>query len=140
MLGAPSSEGACSVADHRSTPLSKTLHSVHLPRIVDKSRASSMAGGSSTQSSLIFGFLVAFLGIFALGVTGGIAWPHIRRTVALRFGIFQAPEDSDSTQIHQQLIPELWDVCVRAVMRNARVSECAWEHLRASTPLPLLRL
>ena len=108
-------------------------------RIVDKSRASSMAGGSSTQSSLIFGFLVAFLGIFALGVTGGIAWPHIRRTVALRFGIFQAPEDLNSMQIHQQSIPELWDVCVRAVMRNTRVSECAWEHLRASTPLPLLR-
>ncbi|TBU60164.1 hypothetical protein BD310DRAFT_350133 [Dichomitus squalens] len=105
-----------------------------------RSRELGMTGGASTESTLTFGFLVAFLGIFALGITGGIAWPHLRRTLAIHFSMFRIPQDLVSIAANEQSTPELWDVCVREVVKNARASGCAWEHLRASTPLPLLRL
>lgn len=119
-----------------------TLYSpLSSPFIPDRSRASDMADdGPSTESTLIFAFLVAFLGIFALGVTGGIAWPRIRRSLATRFGIFQTHEEVVLAKIGRQPMPQLWTVCVRDVVKSTEVLESAWEHLRASVPLLLLRL
>ncbi|KAM5543484.1 hypothetical protein V8D89_002735 [Ganoderma adspersum] len=86
--------------------------------------------GPSTESTLIFAFLVAFLGIFAVGVTGGILWPRIRASLARRFGIFQTHEEVALAQIGHQPMPQLWDVCVRDVVKGAGALESAWEHLR----------
>ena len=93
-----------------------------------------MDNNDNTQSSLIFGFLVAFLAIFALGVTGGVAWPRIRLRLAMRYPIFQVDEDPPSIAISQKAIPELWNVRVQEVVKSASASECAWEHLRAVAP------
>ena len=98
-----------------------------------------MAAGddNTTESSLIFGFLVAFLASFALSITGGIVWPRIRLILAERYGLF--PIESPHNVIVPSAVPELWDVCVRGVVRGAKVSDCGWEHLRASTPSLLSR-
>ncbi|PIL23142.1 hypothetical protein GSI_14451 [Ganoderma sinense ZZ0214-1] len=66
-------------------------------------------GGPTTESTLIFAFLVAFLGIFALGVTGGILWPRIRQSLAERFGIFQTREEVALAQLGHLPMPQLWD-------------------------------
>ncbi|KAI0717015.1 hypothetical protein C8Q76DRAFT_795244 [Earliella scabrosa] len=98
-----------------------------------------MAAGdaNTTESSLIFGFLVAFLASFALSITGGIVWPRIRLILAERYGLF--PIEPPHNVIVPSAVPELWDVCVRGVVRGAKVSDCGWEHLRASTPSLLSR-
>ena len=111
------------------------------PFILARSRVSDMADdGPSTESTLIFAFLVAFLGIFAVGVTGGILWPRIRASLARRFGIFQTHEEVALAQLGHQPMPQLWDVCVRDVVKSVGALESAWEHLRASIPPLLLRL
>lgn len=87
------------------------------------------SGGSS--STLIFAFIVGFLGLSTIFITAGIMWPRFRVMLAERFGLFPI-EDDGSAAVSRSPRPQLWEVCVRGQGRGRVVSECAWEHLRAS--------
>ena len=78
----------------------------------------------SSQSSLIFGFLVAFLGIFAIGVSGGIVWPSLRRALRRIFPWLPLGIDEDDDggfgggargRDGEVEVPKLWDVVVQEV-------------------------
>lgn len=88
--------------------------------------------GNGSESTLIFGFLVAFLGIFAVSITGGMIWPRIRLYLHRHFGLFDVVE-SQAASFSFNVVPELWDVRVREVLGKA--ADCTWERLNASTPL-----
>ncbi|KAI0718710.1 hypothetical protein C8T65DRAFT_637855 [Cerioporus squamosus] len=97
--------------------------------------ASGDGSGSSNESTLIFGFLVGFLGIFALSIIGGIIWPRTRLSIHRRFGYFDIAESQGTRSSSYSVVPQLWDIWVREVVLGARLSDCAWERLNVSIPL-----
>ncbi|KAI0355835.1 hypothetical protein OH77DRAFT_1402182 [Trametes cingulata] len=81
-----------------------------------------------STATLLFSFLLGFLGISCVVVLGGLLWQRIagrwQRHVG-RPNLARAPIDFPAT-------PKLWDVCIRDVLSAAKLSDCAWEQLRAS--------
>ena len=70
----------------------------------------------SVQTSLIFGFLVAFLGLFAVGVSVGIVWPLLVRNVRRLLGLPELPEPQTGIRERgrqETEVPRLWDVVAR---------------------------
>ena len=107
----------------------------------------------STQSTLIFSFLVTFLGIFAVGVSGGIVWPAIRRLLARTFGWPLEEVRPAGVGGGEAELPRLWDVVLKdaeaegtedggkgkgseKASRSSGSASLNWERLRASTSLP----
>ena len=80
----------------------------------------------STDSTLIFGFLVAFLGLFAVGVSAGMVWPATqRRLVAM--GMTWLEDDPGGGERRREgednNVPKLWDVWVRPMAASTSQGE-----------------
>ncbi|TFK92527.1 hypothetical protein K466DRAFT_223822 [Polyporus arcularius HHB13444] len=88
-----------------------------------------MDDSGGKESTLIFAFLVGFLGLFALSIVCGIIWPRARLHLHRRYGIFDVPESQRTRPTSHSVVPQLWDVWAREVVLGARRWDCAWERL-----------
>ncbi|KAH9916988.1 uncharacterized protein BXZ73DRAFT_105680 [Epithele typhae] len=77
---------------------------------------------TTNQSGLIFGFLVAFLGLFAVGVSAGVVWPAIRRVLAT-WGL--VPPDPRGVGGGASPVPASESCCVGRARAAAGAAEAA---------------
>lgn len=93
-------------------------------------------GATHSTATLLFSFLLSFLGLSCASILGGLVW---QRFSARWRG---HPDDHPDTLKGPPVPPSrprMWDVCIRDTLSAAKLSDCAWEQLRASTCSPLWR-
>ncbi|KAI0754232.1 hypothetical protein C8Q80DRAFT_1265900 [Daedaleopsis nitida] len=66
-------------------------------------------GDPGSSSTLIFAFIVGFLGLSGIFITAGIMWPRFRVLLAERFGLFLIEEDVPAA-VSKNPRPMLWEV------------------------------
>ncbi|KAI8972893.1 hypothetical protein BD414DRAFT_469089 [Trametes punicea] len=84
-----------------------------------------------STASILFSFLLSFLGLSVLSILGGLIWQRVAsrrwRTEALQVTFARSLLD-------QTPRPELWDVCIRDALSAPKLSDCAWDQLSATEP------
>lgn len=87
-------------------------------------------GATHSTATLLFSFLLSFLGLSCASILGGLVWQ--RFSARWRGHPDQHPDTLKGPPVPPSR-PRMWDVCIRDTLSAARLSDCAWEQLRAST-------
>ncbi|KAI0367390.1 hypothetical protein BV20DRAFT_950334 [Pilatotrama ljubarskyi] len=89
-----------------------------------------------STATLLFSFLLGFLGLSCVVILGGLLWPRVAGAWRRHVGhprLAGSPIDLPTT-------PKLWDICVRDALLAAKLSDCAWEQLQLRECLQPLAL
>ncbi|KAI0641507.1 hypothetical protein C8Q79DRAFT_315196 [Trametes meyenii] len=80
-------------------------------------------GPTHSTATLLFSFLLSFLGVSLVTVLGGLLWQKIL--------VWWRGDVGNAMPVGSQpaLKPRIWDVCIRDVLSTAKHSDCAWEQL-----------
>ncbi|KAI9068083.1 hypothetical protein FKP32DRAFT_1672483 [Trametes sanguinea] len=77
-------------------------------------------------ASILFSFLLGFLGISCVTILGGLIWQRL----AARWRREMLHPILAANLLNSKPIPKLWDVCIRDAVSAPEVSDCAWDQLR----------
>ncbi|KAI0676248.1 hypothetical protein C8Q78DRAFT_6684 [Trametes maxima] len=88
-------------------------------------------GPTHSTATLLFSFLLSFLGVSLVTVLGGLLWQKML--------LWWRGDVGNATLAGSQPTPKprIWDVCIRDVLSTARHPDCAWEQLTVLQPLAL---
>ena len=88
-------------------------------------------GPTRNTAAIMLSFLLSFLGISCAMIIGGLLWQRLtarRREELLLVHLHRA-----RNPINLSTKPGVWDVCIRDALSVPKLSDYAWEQLRAST-------
>ncbi|KAL7277153.1 hypothetical protein PYCCODRAFT_1475690 [Trametes coccinea BRFM310] len=88
--------------------------------------SSSSAQPTHNTASILFSFLLGFLGISCVTIIGGLIWQRL----ASRWRREMLHPILAANLLNSKPIPKLWDVCIRDAVSAPEVSACAWDQLR----------
>ncbi|KAH9852340.1 hypothetical protein C2E23DRAFT_197474 [Lenzites betulinus] len=86
-----------------------------------------MDSPSHNTATLLFSFLLGFLGLSCASIVGGLVW---QRVVAARWLRRNGHLLAMGGPLGPPSIPKMWDVCIRDALSAPELSECAREQLR----------
>ncbi|CDO71111.1 hypothetical protein BN946_scf184844.g115 [Trametes cinnabarina] len=129
MAGGLSLRGAAVLLLTSSLPLSSTTTTSR--QLKDRSMSSSSGQPTHSTASILFTFLLSFLGISCVTIVSGLLWQRVasRRRREMLQPILAGH------RLNSQPIPKLWDVCVRDAVPAPILSNRAWDQLRVSAYL-----
>ncbi|KAL1948847.1 hypothetical protein VTO73DRAFT_10653 [Trametes versicolor] len=84
-------------------------------------------GATHSTATLLFSFLLSFLGLSCASILGGLVWQ--RFSARWRGHPDEHPDTLKGPPVPPSR-PRMWDVCIRDTLSAAKLSDCAWEQLR----------